>query len=200
MKRLRVGLVGAGLVGQAEHAFYLWEERERFEFVALADASASVREALRERYGLQHVHADINGRVGLRSRCRGDRGARCLSSRSCGHRARRRPACAVREAAVLDARRLRPHRRGARSRRQGAAGRVHEAARSRLQARAGAAAREHRGREADLGGGQRSGLRALHRASADDLAQGHSRGPAQPGAVGNRGAAARVGRRRSQPR
>jgi predicted dehydrogenase len=61
VKRLRVGLVGAGLVGQAEHAFYLWEERERFEFVALADASATVREALRQRYGLQHVHADING-------------------------------------------------------------------------------------------------------------------------------------------
>ncbi|HET6160313.1 MAG TPA: Gfo/Idh/MocA family oxidoreductase [Dongiaceae bacterium] len=61
MKRLRVGLVGAGLVGQTEHAFYLWEERERFEFVALADASASVREALRQRYGLQQVHADING-------------------------------------------------------------------------------------------------------------------------------------------
>jgi predicted dehydrogenase len=61
VKRLRVGLVGAGLVGQAEHAFYLWEERERFEFVALADASASVREALRQRYGLQHVHADMNG-------------------------------------------------------------------------------------------------------------------------------------------
>ncbi|WP_162917174.1 Gfo/Idh/MocA family protein [Dongia deserti] len=61
MKRLRVGLVGAGLVGQAEHAFYLWEERERFEFVALADASASVREAIKQRYGLQHVCADING-------------------------------------------------------------------------------------------------------------------------------------------
>jgi predicted dehydrogenase len=59
VKRLRVGLVGAGLVGQAEHAFYLWEERDRFEFVALADASATVREALRQRYGLQHVHADI---------------------------------------------------------------------------------------------------------------------------------------------
>ena len=59
VKRLRVGLVGAGLVGQAEHAFYLWEERERFEFVALADASASVREALHQRYGLKHVHADI---------------------------------------------------------------------------------------------------------------------------------------------
>ena len=59
--RLRVGLVGAGLVGQAEHAFYLWEERERFEFVALADASASVREALRARYSLRQVHPDING-------------------------------------------------------------------------------------------------------------------------------------------
>ena len=46
MKRLRVGLVGAGLVGQAEHAFYLWEERDRFEFVGLADASAAVRQAL----------------------------------------------------------------------------------------------------------------------------------------------------------
>jgi len=44
--RLRVGLVGAGLVGQAEHAFCLWEERERFDFVALADASATVRAAL----------------------------------------------------------------------------------------------------------------------------------------------------------
>src|SRR5215475_688169 len=61
MKRLRVGLVGAGLVGQAEHAFYLWEERERFAFVGLADASASVRAALKERYGLTDVHADISG-------------------------------------------------------------------------------------------------------------------------------------------
>ncbi len=59
MKRLRIGLVGAGLVGQAEHAFYLWEERERFDFAALADASPTVRAALRQRYALQHVHADI---------------------------------------------------------------------------------------------------------------------------------------------
>ena len=61
MKKLRVGLVGAGLVGQAEHAFYLWEERERFAFVALADAAPSVRAALKERYGLAEVHADIAG-------------------------------------------------------------------------------------------------------------------------------------------
>src|SRR5262245_30082686 len=65
VKRLRVGLVGAGLVGQAEHAFYLWEERERFDFVALADASPSVREALRARYGLTETHADISGLLGI---------------------------------------------------------------------------------------------------------------------------------------
>ncbi len=52
MQQLRVGLIGAGLVGQAEHAFYLWEERERFAFVALADASPSVRTAVGARYGI----------------------------------------------------------------------------------------------------------------------------------------------------
>jgi predicted dehydrogenase len=59
MKRLRAGLVGAGLVGQAEHAFYLWEERERFEFVGLADASAAVRAALGARYAIPELHADL---------------------------------------------------------------------------------------------------------------------------------------------
>src|SRR5262249_38156265 len=58
-KRLRVGLVGAGLVGQAEHAFYLWEERERFDFVGLADASAAVRTGLGARYGIPELHADL---------------------------------------------------------------------------------------------------------------------------------------------
>ena len=61
MRQLRVGLVGAGLVGQAEHAFYLWEERERFAFVALADASAAVRAAVGQRYGLETVSADLAG-------------------------------------------------------------------------------------------------------------------------------------------
>src|SRR5215469_3092796 len=60
-KQLRVGLVGAGLVGQAEHAFYLWEERERFAFVALADASAAVRTAVGQRYGLETVSPDLQG-------------------------------------------------------------------------------------------------------------------------------------------
>jgi predicted dehydrogenase len=61
MKQLRVGLVGAGLVGQAEHAFYLWEERERFAFVGLADASASVRAAVGQRYDIKELHPDIQG-------------------------------------------------------------------------------------------------------------------------------------------
>ena len=43
MRKLRMGLVGAGLVGQAEHAYYLWDDSTRFDFVGLADASAAVR-------------------------------------------------------------------------------------------------------------------------------------------------------------
>jgi len=61
MRQLRAGLLGAGLVGQAEHAFYLWEERERFAFVALADASAAVRAAVGARYGVADLHADMQG-------------------------------------------------------------------------------------------------------------------------------------------
>jgi predicted dehydrogenase len=59
MKRLRVGLVGAGLVGQAEHAYYLWEERDRFEFAGIADASPTVREALGARYGVTALYPDL---------------------------------------------------------------------------------------------------------------------------------------------
>src|SRR6185295_105472 len=61
MKKLRIGLVGAGLVGQAEHAFYLWEERERFAFVALADPSPTVRREVGARYGIEMLHPDLNG-------------------------------------------------------------------------------------------------------------------------------------------
>jgi predicted dehydrogenase len=51
-RRLRVGLVGAGLVGQTQHAFFLWDDRDRFELVALADPSAQVRASLSARYGI----------------------------------------------------------------------------------------------------------------------------------------------------
>jgi predicted dehydrogenase len=60
MERLRIGLIGAGLVGQAEHAFYLWEERDRFDFVALIDASPTVRNAVGERYGIKARFANID--------------------------------------------------------------------------------------------------------------------------------------------
>lgn len=60
MRRLRMGLIGAGLVGQAEHAFYLWEDRDRFDFVALADASAKVRNGLGARYGIPKLCASMD--------------------------------------------------------------------------------------------------------------------------------------------
>ena len=65
MERLLVGMVGAGLVGQAAHAFYLWEERERFAFVGLADASPSVLASVGDRYGVKHRSATLQGLLGL---------------------------------------------------------------------------------------------------------------------------------------
>ena len=50
MSRVRVALVGCGLVGQAEHAFYLSTNCDLFDFVALVDASATVREGVGDRY------------------------------------------------------------------------------------------------------------------------------------------------------
>ena len=63
--RLRVGLVGAGLVGQAAHAYFLWDDRERFDLVALADPSAVVRAAVGDRYGITERHASLDGLLGL---------------------------------------------------------------------------------------------------------------------------------------
>ena len=65
LTRLRVGLFGAGLVGQAAHAPTLWDERERFEFVAVADPSASVRDAVADRYGVPHACASLEEALAL---------------------------------------------------------------------------------------------------------------------------------------
>src|SRR4051794_4756891 len=62
-RRLRVALVGAGLVGQAEHAHYLWDERERFELAAVVDASRTVREAIGDRYAVPIRSADLTGLI-----------------------------------------------------------------------------------------------------------------------------------------
>ena len=63
--RLRIGLIGAGLVGQAAHAHFLWDERERFELAALADPSAAVRSAVGDRYGIPERHAGLDDLLGL---------------------------------------------------------------------------------------------------------------------------------------
>jgi predicted dehydrogenase len=55
---VRVGLVGAGLVAQAEHLPYLSSMRDRFSLVGLAEPSLTVREALGARYGIVGLHAD----------------------------------------------------------------------------------------------------------------------------------------------
>jgi predicted dehydrogenase len=57
--RLRVALFGGGLVGQAGHAPTLWDERDRFDFVAIADPSATVRAAIAERYGVPNICASL---------------------------------------------------------------------------------------------------------------------------------------------
>jgi predicted dehydrogenase len=55
---VRVGVVGAGLVAQAEHLPYLSSLRDRFAVAALAEPSRTVREALGARYGIAGLHAD----------------------------------------------------------------------------------------------------------------------------------------------
>src|SRR5262249_53163666 len=55
---IRVGVVGGGLVAQAEHIPYLNGLREHFSLVALAEPSRVVREALGARYGIAGLHAD----------------------------------------------------------------------------------------------------------------------------------------------
>jgi Oxidoreductase family, NAD-binding Rossmann fold len=55
---VRVGVVGGGLVAQAEHLPYLSSLRGRFALAALAEPSRTVREALGARYGIGGLHAD----------------------------------------------------------------------------------------------------------------------------------------------
>jgi predicted dehydrogenase len=56
--RVRVGVVGGGLIAQAEHLPYLSSLSDRFSIAALAEPSLTVREALAVRYGIGGVYAD----------------------------------------------------------------------------------------------------------------------------------------------
>jgi predicted dehydrogenase len=55
---VRAGVVGAGLVAQAEHLPYLASLRDRFTLAAIAEPSLTVRQALGVRYGIPGLHAD----------------------------------------------------------------------------------------------------------------------------------------------
>jgi len=55
---VRVGVVGGGLVAQAEHIPYLTGMRDRLSVEALAEPSLTVREALGARYGIAGLHSD----------------------------------------------------------------------------------------------------------------------------------------------
>jgi predicted dehydrogenase len=58
MKKLRVGVVGCGLIAQVMHLHYLRELSDRFEISALCDISQSVREACAHDYGVTRIFAD----------------------------------------------------------------------------------------------------------------------------------------------
>jgi predicted dehydrogenase len=64
-RRVRVALVGAGLVGQAGHVISLVEDRDRFDLVAIVDPSATVRAAVARRYGVPHTAADLDEALAL---------------------------------------------------------------------------------------------------------------------------------------
>ena len=59
--RLRIGVVGGGLVAQAMHLHFLAHLSSLFELVAVADPSATVRDALQRRYNLESTYADHHG-------------------------------------------------------------------------------------------------------------------------------------------
>jgi predicted dehydrogenase len=51
-KRLKVGVIGGGLIAQVMHLHYLRELSDRFEIAAICDLSADAREAVAREYGV----------------------------------------------------------------------------------------------------------------------------------------------------
>src|ERR1700682_2556295 len=56
--RLRVGVVGCGLIAQVMHLHYLRELHDRFEVAALCDLSRTVVDGLGEAYGVDRRFTD----------------------------------------------------------------------------------------------------------------------------------------------
>ena len=62
---LRVALFGAGLVGQASHALTLSDDRERFDLVAVADPSETVRTAVAARFRIPNAVGTLEEALAL---------------------------------------------------------------------------------------------------------------------------------------
>jgi len=58
MQRLRVGVVGAGVIAQVMHLHYLAELRDRFEVTAVCDIVGENARACADRYGIPAAYAD----------------------------------------------------------------------------------------------------------------------------------------------
>lgn len=56
--RLRVGVIGAGVIGQVMHLHFLRELSDRFEIAALCDLSPSLAKAIAQDYGVPAVFTD----------------------------------------------------------------------------------------------------------------------------------------------
>jgi predicted dehydrogenase len=65
VSRLRVGVVGAGMIAQVEHIPNLIALRDRFELVGVADPSRTVRTAIGERHGVA-THETLDSLLGER--------------------------------------------------------------------------------------------------------------------------------------
>src|SRR5260370_34082976 len=57
MSRLRVGVVGCGLIAQVMHLPYLQELDDRFEIAALCDISPATLDAVARRFGVTRCYA-----------------------------------------------------------------------------------------------------------------------------------------------
>src|SRR3989440_2078143 len=57
-ERVRVGVIGCGMVAQAEHLQNLLQLSDRFEIAALADPSLTVRDAMAGRYAVAGSYED----------------------------------------------------------------------------------------------------------------------------------------------
>jgi predicted dehydrogenase len=62
--RVRVGLVGTGLIAQVMHLHYLAELADRYEVAAVCDLDAAGARACAERYGIPAVFADWHDLLG----------------------------------------------------------------------------------------------------------------------------------------